>query len=140
MELNFGHADEDANNLSDLIKKDVKENGGTFQFETGKNLNLEKILYISHRMLQYSNFFLDAVIIDSTYGHNRFNMPLINIVGINSFGKTIILGFALLNNETTQSYDWVFKNFKNHWKRKPGFVITDECEATISSKFQRLFF
>ena len=50
-------------------------------------------------MLIYSRYFLDVVIIDSTYKRNRFNLPLVNIIGINNSGQNILLAFSLLQEK-----------------------------------------
>jgi len=64
-------------------------------------------------------------------------MPLIKIVGIDNFGRTIMLGFALLHDGTSISYQWLFKKLKSVWEKEPGFIITDECKAMISGNFMR---
>ena len=85
-------------------------------------------------MLNYANKFLDIVIVDATYKRNRFNMPLINIIGVNNYGRTILLGFGLMDDEKMDSYDWFFKSIKNIWKKEPKFFISDECNEIISGK------
>ena len=49
--------------------------------------------------MTYSNFFLDIVIIDTTYKRNRFSLPLVNVIGINNLGQNILLAFGSLNDE-----------------------------------------
>ena len=86
-------------------------------------------------MLIYSEKFLDIVMIDSTYRRNRFNLILVNILGISNTGKNIMLGFALLSNETVESYKYVFKNLKKAWKnRQPKNFIIDESQSIQSGE------
>ena len=81
-------------------------------------------------MQTYSQFFLDVVLVDSTYKRNRFNLPLVNVVGINNYGKTIMLAFGLLSEETTEAYTWFFKEIKRAWgQNKPLNFVTDDCQA-----------
>jgi len=80
-------------------------------------------------MITYSNYFLDIVIIDSTYKKNRFNLPLVNIIGVNNFGFNILLAFGLLSDETAESYTWLFEKLKESWKKDPKVIITDDCES-----------
>ena len=68
-----------------------------------------------------SKLFLDMVIIDATYKRNRFNMPLINVVGVNNYGRTILLAFGLMDDEKANSYDWLFKSLKEIWKKNQIF-------------------
>lgn len=86
-------------------------------------------------MLICSEKFLDIVMIDSTYRRNRFNLILVNILGISNTGKNIMLGFALLSNETVESYKYVFKNLKKAWKnRQPKNFIIDESQSIQSGE------
>ena len=121
-----------------MIEKDIKTNGGFYDVLLDKDNCLQKVLYIFKQMLEYSTKFLDIVFVDATYRRNRFNMPLVNICGINNFGKTIMLGFALLNNETKESYDWVFSRLRAVWKTNPETFISDECKKIIYGYFSIL--
>lgn len=81
-------------------------------------------------MLLYSNYFLDIVIVDSTYRRNRFNLPLVNVIGINNYGQNVMLAFSLLSNETTEDYKWLFSELKKIWgNNKPVNFIIDGCDA-----------
>jgi len=82
-------------------------------------------------MLQHSQNFLDMVLIDATYRRNRFNLPLVNICGIDNYGRTIMLSFSLVNNEKATTYQWILKKLKEVWRREPKCVISDECAEII---------
>ena len=125
----FGQPDEDAFRFVELCRKDVSENGGYFICRSDRENVFESALYISRTMLMYSEKFLDVVIVDSTYKRNRFNLPLINLIGINNYGQNILLAFALLNNETKESYTWIFKNLKEAWRRQPDNYVCDQCPS-----------
>lgn len=130
-EINYGKPDEDANLFKEIIKEYVNSRGGYYSIEIGEKDTLQKILFVSDQMLNYATKFLDVVLIDATYRRNRFNMPIVNVVGINNYGKTIFLGFAIVNNEKAESYSWVFNNLKKAWKTEPQIFITDEADEII---------
>ena len=67
---------------------------GYFNYKCDAKSEFESAIFLSKCMLLYSKCFLDIVIIDSTYSRNRFNLPLVNIIGINNYGKNIMLAFA----------------------------------------------
>lgn len=131
MNENFGKADDDADSLVREIEKDIELNGGHYEIFLDKDNKLQKILYMSFQMLEYAKFFLDIVIVDATYRRNRFNMPLVNICGIDNFGGTIFLAFALINDEKKESYDWLFSKLREIWKSNPIYFISDECKEII---------
>ena len=115
IEENFGRPEDDATLLIEEFEKD-KKNGGKYEadYTPLPEKRLRRVLYVSSTMLNYVNKFLDIVIVDATYKRNRFNMPLINIIGVNNYGRTILLGFGLMDDEKMDSYDWFFKNLKKN--------------------------
>lgn len=131
MKENFGKADEDAETFLTEIECDIKNNGGFYDFEIDKENKLQKVVYLSSQMLDYAEKFLDIIIVDATYRRNRFNMPLVNVCGINNYGGTILLAFGLLNDETKNSYDWLFGKLRKAWKSNPNFFISDESNEII---------
>lgn len=133
-EQNFGKPNEDADSFIKIIETDINTNGGFYDILLDKDNRLQKVLYISKQMLEYSEMFLDIIFVDSTYRRNRFNMPLFNVCGINNFGKTIMLAFAVLNNETKETYDWVFSGLRRAWKSNPAYIISDESQEIIHGK------
>jgi hypothetical protein len=48
----------------------------------------------------------DVLLMDATYKTNRFNMPLVDTVGINSCNKTFFVSFAFMSSEADPDYDW----------------------------------
>jgi len=134
LEQNFGKPNEDADSFIKIIETDINTNGGFYDILLDKDNRLQKVLYISKQMLEYSEMFLDIIFVDSTYRRNRFNMPLFNVCGINNFGKTIMLAFAVLNNETKETYDWVFSGLRRAWKSNPAYIISDESQEIIHGK------
>ena len=132
---NFGMPDQDAYEFLEEIKKDIKEQGGNYSVDyDGSNNSLKRILYVSGTMMAYSEKFLDMVLVDATYKRNRFNMSLVNVVGINNYGKTILLAFGLMTDEKADSYNWFFRNLKKIWKKEPIYFISFECNEIINGK------
>ena len=134
LEQYFGKPDEDALNFLEMAKKEVQEKGGYFAIQKNFNDELLHALYISEKMLKLSEKFLDIIIIDATYKKNRFNLPLVNIIGIDNYGHNILLAFGLLTNEKTESYSWLFQELKSAWKKNPLNVITDDSSEIQEGK------
>jgi len=136
---NFGCPDNDAVLLIAEFEKDKINNSGNYKVMYGPKKELRRVIYVSDRMYKYTKKFLDIVIVDATYKRNRFNMPLINVIGINNYGRSILLAFGLMDDEKQDSYNWFFENLKNLWKAEPKFFISDECQEIITGKlFQKI--
>ena len=129
LKSNYGCADDDAFHFVELAKKEA-QNGGYFNFKINENNQFSRAIYLSKVMLMYSEYFLDVVIVDATYKRNRFNLSLVNVIGINNLGQNIMLAFGLLSNETTDAYIYFFSELKKAWKNhQPLNFVVDGCEA-----------
>jgi hypothetical protein len=51
----------------------------------------------------------DCVLFDTTFCTNNYNLPFALIVGINNHTHTVVLGCALLPDETIETFEWAFK-------------------------------
>ena len=125
----YGQPDDDADRFIELARKDTRENGGSFFLRQDANDKLIYFLYVSKAMTDLSKKFLDLVIIDSTYKRNRFNLLIVNVLGVNNLGQNILLAFGLLTNEKKESYDWIMQKLKGVWGGDPLNIICDECPS-----------
>lgn len=67
---------------------------------------------------------------DATYLTNEYELPFINIVGVNHHGQSILLGCALVSHEDTDTYCW----FVRQWlacmsSNPPNAILTDQAAA-----------
>ncbi|KAH9649585.1 protein FAR1-RELATED SEQUENCE [Citrus sinensis] len=74
--------------------------------------------------------FGDVLAFDATYKTNAYHKPLVTLVEINYYFRTTVFGFALLAEETIDSYAWLLQTFLSTMgNRKPVSVITDGDKA-----------
>lgn len=77
----------------------------------------------------YSQFG-DVLIFDVTYRTNKFKLPFARFVGVNHHCQSILFGAALLEDETEQTFVWLFKQFlKCMFDRPPNTIITYQDRA-----------
>ncbi len=50
------------------------------------------------------NLYNDVVFMDATYAANTKSMPLVVFTGLNNEGKNVLLGYALVQRETLETY------------------------------------
>jgi zinc finger SWIM domain-containing protein 3 len=75
-------------------------------------------------------YFGDVVSLDSTYCTNKSHRPLAIISGFNHHRGAVVFGAALLYDETTESYKWLFETFlEAHKQKRPQTVFTDQDQA-----------
>ena len=71
--------------------------------------------------------FGDSLVVDSTYNTNTYCYPLVILSGVDNNFKTCVFGAALMRDETTNSYIWLFEHFiKAMGGKKPLSIMTDQ--------------
>lgn len=76
----------------------------------------------------------DCVFFDTTFCTNRYNMPFAPIVGINNHLQTIVLGCALLADETIEGFKWVFQKWLEAMDGvQPAHIMTDQDQAMATA-------
>ncbi|KAL6634114.1 hypothetical protein ACP70R_026785 [Stipagrostis hirtigluma subsp. patula] len=76
----------------------------------------------------------DCVSFDTTYLTNKYNMPCAPFIGINRHGQSIQLGCGFMRDEKTESFVWLFSQFKKAMGDKdPVNIITDQDLAMAAA-------
>lgn len=74
--------------------------------------------------------FGDVLVFDVTYRTNKFKFPFAPFVGVNHHGQSILFGAALLEDETEETFTWLFDTFRNcMFDKTPISIITDQDKA-----------
>jgi hypothetical protein len=75
-------------------------------------------------------YFGEVITFDTTYLTNKYDMPVAPFVGVNHHGQSILLGCALLSNEDTKTFTWLFKTWLECMHgHEPNAIITDQDRA-----------
>jgi len=130
----LGNPSEDANNFIKMLRKDANERNGFYSVEL-KNNQLINCCFMTRRMKNTLKYFSDVLIIDATHKINRFNMPLLDIVVIDNYGKTVTCFFALLSNLKQETYVWALEKFKSQLVQNPNVIFSDEEDALTNGNF-----
>ena len=74
--------------------------------------------------------FGDCISFDTTFKTNRYNMPFAPFVGVTGHGDNCLFGCAILQNETADTFKWLFETFLHcHGGKHPKTIITDQDVA-----------
>ncbi|GAA0175497.1 hypothetical protein LIER_28660 [Lithospermum erythrorhizon] len=99
--------------------------GYSIQTEPGTNV-LSDVLFVHPDSIKLLHAFPYVLIMDSTYNTNRYKLPLFQIVGFVSTGRTFTAGYGFLSFEKTEVYTWVLDTFQTKFlKEPPGVIVTD---------------
>ncbi|XVF74768.1 hypothetical protein PTKIN_Ptkin13bG0138300 [Pterospermum kingtungense] len=92
--------------------------------------HLRNVFWIDSRSRASCGYVGDVIYVDNTCLSNRYETPLVALVGINHHGQTVLLGCGLLAGETVEFYTWLFKAWLACVSGLcPQTIITDRCNA-----------
>lgn len=104
-----------------------------YAIEVGEDQRLKTLFWVDAKSrLDYVNF-CDVVSFDTTYVRNKYKMPLALFVGVNQHYQFMLLGCALLSDESAMTYSWLMQT----WHRamggqSPKVIISDQDKALKS--------
>jgi zinc finger SWIM domain-containing protein 3 len=91
---------------------------------------ITNIFWADSKMIADYEVFGDVVCFDTTYRKLNDGHPFGLLVGVNNHKKTCIFGAALLYDETTNNFIWLFNTFLEAMSgKKPHTILTDEDAA-----------
>ncbi|KAK2994486.1 hypothetical protein RJ640_021291 [Escallonia rubra] len=91
---------------------------------------LRNVFWIDSRSRAAYNYFGDVVALDTTCLSQNYEIPLLAFFGVNHHGQSILLGCALLADETAETYTWLLRAWLTCMcGRPPQTLITDQCKT-----------
>ncbi|KAH7670868.1 FHY3/FAR1 family protein [Dioscorea alata] len=91
---------------------------------------LRNVFWADARSRAAYQYYSDVVALDTTYAINKYDMPLATFVGVNHHGQLVLLGCALLSDETVETYVWLLKAWLACMSGQlPKAIITDHCRS-----------
>ncbi|XP_062103286.1 protein FAR1-RELATED SEQUENCE 5-like [Humulus lupulus] len=113
-----------------LEAKKGPDNMFFYKYDVDKENRLKNLFWSDGTSQVDYQLFGDFLAFDSTYKTNRYEKPLVILLGSNNHDKTCVFGAALLGNETSTTYDWVLETFLECMGGKmTSAVLTDGCKA-----------
>ncbi|KAH6755537.1 FAR1-related sequence 7 [Perilla frutescens var. hirtella] len=118
------------NVLLEYFQSQQAEETGFFyavEMREGKGMN---IFWADARSRFSCAQFGDAIVFDTTYRRGSYSVPFASFVGINHHRQPVLLGCALIADESEESFTWIFQA----WVRamsgcRPVSIIADQDRA-----------
>ncbi|KAJ6801885.1 protein FAR1-RELATED SEQUENCE 5-like isoform X1 [Iris pallida] len=123
----------DAQVLLDFLKtKQLEDPSFFYAIQLDDKEQVTNIFWADPRsMIDYA-YFGDVVLLDTTYQGSKNDIPIALFIGINHHKQAVVFGAALLLDETTESFVWLFRTFMSAMSGKPPRTIfTDKCDAIM---------
>ncbi|PKB94892.1 hypothetical protein RhiirA5_437835 [Rhizophagus irregularis] len=98
---------------------------------------LKSLLWILPTQKELYNKYNNVTIIDTTYNTNRFQMMLCIIAIVDNNYKSRIVATAIIDNETLNTYRWLFNTILTEIGISPGVIFTDSDPSMIQSQLKK---
>jgi len=72
---------------------------------------IDRVFFMHQSSVSMCQMFGTVFLLDCMYQTNKFDMPLLKVVGITSTYATFNVGFAFLHVENKEAYAWVLEQF-----------------------------
>ncbi|CAB4276797.1 unnamed protein product [Prunus armeniaca] len=98
-----------------------------YAIDLNEEQRLRNVFWVDAKgKLDYGNF-CDVVFLDTTYIKNEYKLPFVPFIGVNHHFQFILLGCALLANESKSTYVWLMRAWlKAMGGHAPKVVLSDQ--------------
>ncbi|KAI8563830.1 hypothetical protein RHMOL_Rhmol03G0139800 [Rhododendron molle] len=101
-----------------------------FTMEKDDEMRLTHCFWADATARKSYQYFGDVMVFDTTYNTNRYRMIFAPILGVNHHRQTTLFGCGLLSDESSEFFEWLFKEwFKAMPGGPPKMIITDQDPA-----------
>lgn len=131
----FGKPTDDAETLKNLLLE-LKAKFPHFKgeiLEDSVSHKLKGLFFATPLMSELAKKFMDLLIIDTTFGTNRFRLKHWTMCGKDNNNKTIIFAEGLIAQETTDQFSWFLSKAKEYFSKEPNFILIDSDPALINA-------
>lgn len=130
----------DAQNLLNYFKKMQAENPGFYYaIQLDDDNRMTNVFWADARSRTAYSYFGDAVIFDTMYRPNQFQVPFAPFTGINHHGQMVLFGCALLLDESESSFTWLFKTWLSAMNDRHPLSITTDQDRAIQVAVAQVF-
>ncbi|TVY66378.1 PKS-NRPS hybrid synthetase [Fusarium oxysporum f. sp. cubense] len=95
------------------------------------------VLFAHPKSLEYLKSYPEVLILDCTYKTNKYNMPLLNAIGVDACQRSFCIAFAFLSGEEEADYQWVLIRLQSLYEAMaidfPSVILTDRCLACMNA-------
>lgn len=107
-----------------------------FRHMEGTNV-LGDVMFAHPKAQELLTLYPYVLCMDCTYRTNKYDMPMLEIIGITSTGKNYHVAFAFLKNERKASFFWAMSQLRMMFysAAAPDVIVTDRELALIGYCF-----
>ncbi|KAL4283470.1 hypothetical protein GQ457_16G030280 [Hibiscus cannabinus] len=125
--------------LLDYFQTKQAEDTGFFYSVEVDNGSCRSVFWADGRSRYSCSQFGDVIIFDTSYRKSNYEVPFATFIGVNHHKQPVLLGSALIANESKECFAWLFQTwFKAMSWCRPKSIIADQdiaIQQTITEVF-----
>ncbi|PNT75511.1 hypothetical protein BRADI_1g33801v3 [Brachypodium distachyon] len=111
-------------------KRQMQDPQFYYAFKVGDESKVENIFWVDGNSRRFYQLYGDCISFDTTYRTNMYNLPFAPFVGVTGHANNCLFACAILQNETIDTFTWLFQEFLLCMGGKmPQTIITDQDVA-----------
>ncbi|EXU94735.1 MULE transposase domain protein, partial [Metarhizium robertsii] len=95
------------------------------------------ILFAHPGSLHYLQSYSELLLLDCTYKTNKYQMPLLDMIGVDACRRSFCIAFAFLSGEQEEDYAWALERLRSLYEvcnaKLPSVVLSDRCVACLNA-------
>nr|GMC48467.1 protein FAR-RED ELONGATED HYPOCOTYL 3 isoform X2 [Ipomoea batatas] len=104
-----------------------------YAVDISEDHRLKNFLWVDAKSRHDYGHFSDVVSFDATYVRNKYKIPIALFIGVNHHYQFVLLGAALLSDETSATLSWVMRTWlRAMGGQAPKAIVTDHEQAMTS--------
>nr|KAJ0193412.1 hypothetical protein LSAT_V11C800448590 [Lactuca sativa] len=126
--------------MINALFEELEEGGFTYDISHNSEGRISR-LFIAHLLsIKLVKAFSDIFVMDCTYKTNKYNMPLLDIIGVSCFNTSFYSGFVFLEKEDEENYSWALRAFKEiiGQGNQPCVIMSDR-ELALMNGIKNIF-
>ncbi|VFQ62544.1 unnamed protein product [Cuscuta campestris] len=130
----------DANTLLEFFIHMQSMNSNFFYaVDVSEDLRLRNFFWADAKSRQDYVNFSDVVSFDTTYLRNKYKMPLVLFLGVNQHYQFMLLGCALLSDESSATIYWVMQTWLRAMGTQAPKIIISDQEKVMKTVISEIF-
>ncbi|KAK9049399.1 hypothetical protein SSX86_031634 [Deinandra increscens subsp. villosa] len=124
------------NTPMEIFQNELQRRGYVYHIRADPVTDItQEIFFVSPTGYTCWRAFPHVLIIDATYKTNKYNLPLVELVGVTSTGNSFFFAHAILSNERQDSYTWLLEAVKDLLSDvyQPSVIVTDRELALVNA-------
>ena len=101
---------------SHALTNQLEEKGFWSHVQYGPERHITSILFAHPKSLIYLRAYPKILLLDCTYKTNKYGIPLLNIINVDTTRRSFCIAFAFLSGEAEEDYMWALERLKTLYK------------------------